>query len=139
MAITGNSDDNTIGGASYLSGGQLAGAGNLIDGLNAAQTDGIGVQSGSGNVIAGNFIGTDVTGTQVPGNYEGVRLSEASNNTIGGTTAGLGNLISGNTYGIDIGDGSATNNQIEGNLIATGRHGHSAPSNRRAVRRLHRD
>ena len=119
VAIIGNSDDNTIGGASTLSGGRLAGAGNLIDGLNADGTVGVYVAGASGNVIAGNFIGTDVTGTQVVGNYRGVRLSEASNNTIGGTTAGLGNLISGNTYGITIGDGTATNNLVEGNLIGT--------------------
>ena len=119
VAILGDSDDNTIGGVSYLSGGQLAGAGNLIDGLNADQTVGIYVHGPSGTVIEGNFIGTDLTGTQVVGNYGGIRLSEASNNTIGGTTAGLGNLISGNTYGITIGDGTATNNQVEGNLIGT--------------------
>ncbi len=119
VAIIGNSDDNTIGGASSLSGGQLAGAGNLIDGLNADGTVGVYVQASSGNVIAGNFIGVDVTGTQVVGNYTGVRLSEASNNTVGGTTAGLGNLISGNTTGVIIGDASATNNLVEGNLIGT--------------------
>jgi CSLREA domain-containing protein len=60
----------------------------------------------TGNKVEGNFIGTDASGTVtdpdgIPdngdelGNLYGVYI-EASNNTIGGTTAGAGNIISGN-------------------------------------------
>ena len=50
------------------------------------------------NVVEGNYIGTDVTGTQSLGNRaNGVELFlGVSNNTIGGTTGGAANLISGN-------------------------------------------
>ena len=49
------------------------------------------------NRVLGNYIGTDVTGTAALGNgADGVLLSGAVNNTIGGTVAGAGNVISGN-------------------------------------------
>ncbi len=55
-----------------------------------------------GNVVAGDFIGTDRTGTVAIGNGTGVEIdTSASGNTIGGVTStpgtGLGNVISGNT------------------------------------------
>src|SRR5207249_8781714 len=71
------------------------------------------------NVISGNFIGTDRTGTLSLGNgsYPGIGLY-APGNTIGGTTAGAGNVIAGNnTAGIDI--QSADGSLIEGNFIGT--------------------
>jgi hypothetical protein len=88
--------------------------------------------SGSGNVIEGNFIGTDVTGTVGLGNgYSGVFIS-AQSNTIGGTAAGAGNLISSNgtipttpSYGYDdgitinVGAYGAKANVVQGNLIGT--------------------
>ena len=42
----------------------------------------------SGNVVEGNYIGTNATGTAAVHNRYGVYLSNAPNNTIGGTTAG---------------------------------------------------
>ena len=56
----------------------------------------------NGNLVAGNFIGTDKTGTMAIGNATGVEIdTSASGNTIGGVTStpgtGLGNVISGNT------------------------------------------
>jgi hypothetical protein len=118
VVITGGANGNTVGGVSTLTNGRLAGAGNLIDGASSAGA-GVAVTSNQ-NLIAGNFIGTDVTGTQPLGNYLGVRVSLGSSNMIGGTAAGTGNLISGNEeIGILIGDGSATANLVEGNLIAT--------------------
>jgi CSLREA domain-containing protein len=52
----------------------------------------------TGNKVEGNYIGTDAAGTQPLGNSGNgvIVLSEASNNTIGGSTAGAGNFISGN-------------------------------------------
>ena len=69
--------------------------------------DGVAIAGDSGpigNLVQGNYIGTDSTGTVALGNgRSGVRISSAigstdsaSHNTIGGTAAGAGNLISGN-------------------------------------------
>jgi hypothetical protein len=71
-----------------------------------------------GNVIAGNYIGTDVTGTVALPNSVGVVISfPYDDNLIGGTTAGSGNLISGNREeGVIIG---SSHNQVQGNKIGT--------------------
>ena len=43
----------------------------------------------AGNVVLGNFIGTDVTGTVGLGNaLGGVEINGAAGNTVGGTTPG---------------------------------------------------
>ena len=103
---------NTIGGA-------IPGASNVISGH---QNHGIGFDS-SGNVIQGNRIGTDVTGTRDVGNA-GIGISFiGSNNIIGGTTFESRNIISSNSGGIVFG---GSNNLIQGNYIgidATGTQG----------------
>jgi titin len=111
-------DENTIGGTT-------AGAGNLISGNG---DEGVLIQLGSSkNLVQGNFIGTDVTGTKPLGNNkDGVRIvrGSSSDNVIGGTTpaigmTGAGNVISSNgRNGVAIEDG-APNNQVLGNLIGT--------------------
>ena len=70
-----------------------------------------------GNVIEGNRIGTDVTGTANLGNTgDGVNIVSSPNNTIGGTAAGAGNSIAFNTAaGVFV--STATGNQILGNQI----------------------
>ena len=71
------------------------------------------------NVVQGNYLGTDVTGTAAgPGNSQGVLIdTNASGNTIGGTGAGAGNVVSGNSSdGIDI---SSDGNFVQGNKIGT--------------------
>ena len=77
--------------------------------------------SPTGSTIAGNYIGTDVTGEVPLGNQVGVFINVAPNNTIGGPTAlpgtGLGNVISGNLIGIYLLASTTTGNQIQGNLI----------------------
>jgi hypothetical protein len=103
--------NNTIGGTS-------AGARNIISGNDV---DGILISADGGNIIQGNYIGTDVTGTADLGNTaNGVTISFDSNNVVGGTSAGARNIISGNdVYGVFI-DGSGTiGNQIQGNYIGT--------------------
>ncbi len=53
------------------------------------------------NIVAGNLIGSDQTGFNRPGQQaEGVLISGASNNTIGGNLASAQNLISANHWGI---------------------------------------
>ena len=59
----------------------------------------------NGNVVQGNYLGTDLSGEAGIGNYIGVQ-AEGDNNTIGGTSQTIGgpvngpmNLISGNLPG----------------------------------------
>ena len=81
------------------------------------------------NVIQGNTIGADITGTVGLGNlYEGIYVERAPNNTIGGGSPGDGNLISANnTRGIWL--TNASGNTIQGNLIGTKRDGISGLGN----------
>ncbi len=102
--------------------------GSMIDGLVISDFAAFGINVASNdNVIQGNFLGTDLSGS-LPhqGNQYGIVVT-GSDNTIGGTlaTPGAGNLISGNTvHGIQI-FGGASNVTVEGNIIgldATGTH-----------------
>jgi hypothetical protein len=75
---------------------------------------------GSGNLVQGNYIGTDVTGTKALANLgQGVVIS-GSNNIVGGTTASARNILSGNKIsGISISTSGSTNNLVQGNFIGT--------------------
>ncbi|MCT7985319.1 DUF4347 domain-containing protein [Laspinema sp. A4] len=96
---------------------------NLISGNNNTSSVGIDIEGNraSGNQILGNFIGTDVTGTQDLGNSgSGIVIRNAPNNQIGGTTVNARNIISGNDFdGIQITGNEANDNQILGNFIGT--------------------
>jgi parallel beta-helix repeat protein len=108
--VTNGAADNTVGGTTV-------GARNI---LSANGWDGVGVGDGtSGNIVQGNFIGTDVSGTLPLGNgNRGIGLYNASGNLIGGTAPGAGNTIADNVWeGIAIYDSS--NNLVEGNRIGT--------------------
>lgn len=101
-----------------LIGGTAPGAGNVISANNGAGIWMAGTTA-TGNVVQGNFLGTDVTGASGVGNtWEGIYLEQAVANQIGGTAAGAGNLISGNyTDGIFL--NGAVGNLIQGNLVGT--------------------
>ncbi|HVC93402.1 MAG TPA: hypothetical protein VND64_06905, partial [Pirellulales bacterium] len=75
----------------------------------------------SNNLVAGNYIGTDVTGTTAIANgSQAVEINNASQNTIGGSTASARNILSGNlASGVYITGSSATGNVVEGNYIGT--------------------
>ncbi len=83
--------------------------------------------SGIGNIVQGNFIGTDATGTNAVGNVSvGLMILHSSNNTL------ANNLISGNSGGIGIYEIEnpdmpipSINNKIKGNLIGTKINGQS--------------
>ena len=104
-------------------GGAVAGAGNVISGNN---NDGIQLGApGTGAVIQGNRIGTDVTGTVALGNgIGGVRIFfQQTGATIGGTAAAAGNQISGNgQFGLY----ALSGNAILGNRIGTNAAGTAA-------------
>lgn len=96
-------------------GGTAAGARNVISGNGDS---GVLLQTpGSGNVVRGNYIGTDATGIFPVSNLgSGVFFLQSSGNTIGGTTAAARNIISGNfEEGVAI--SSSNGNLIQGNFI----------------------
>lgn len=124
---------NIVQGASYtVIGGASPIERNIISGNLRA---GIIISSGVGpvdpnlthhNVVIGNFIGTDGTGTQpwpnsAPGigGPGGIGIFHATNNRIGGPGPGEGNLISGNGWtAVVLAEGSS-NTTVTGNLIGT--------------------
>jgi hypothetical protein len=103
-----------------LIGGPTASARNIISGNRSR---GILVSTGaSTNVIQGNFIGTNASGTTAVGNNGGGIWSAGTGpDNIGGTLAGARNVISGNlnNAGIFIQSGTSTGPVIQGNLIGT--------------------
>ena len=110
-------------------GGTNTGAGNVISG-NAE--DGIYITGGAaGNSIQGNLIGLDVTGAnRLPNGYNGISLSGAVSNLIGGSMSGARNVISGNTiHGVEIYLVTDTGNTICGNYIGTDITGAKAVAN----------
>ncbi len=81
-------NDNVVGGTNVL-------ARNVI---SANKQSGVAIESNSmANIVAGNFIGLDATGTgALPNTFNGVLVVNGVNNVIGGTASGAGNVISGN-------------------------------------------
>ena len=114
IVVQGGAQNNTVGGT-------VAGAGNVV----AASNDkGIAVlDSGTtGNLVQGNFVGTNATATAAIGNTTvGVAIyGGAQNNTVGGTTASEVNVISGNAgVGLLLSDAGTSNNTVLGNFIGT--------------------
>ena len=82
------------------------------------------------NTVLGNFIGTDASGSNLSNNI-GVALTNALNNSIGGTTAGARNIISGNGLGISISGG--TGNKIQGDYIGTNAAGNTRLGNNQGL------
>ncbi|HLO49799.1 MAG TPA: S8 family serine peptidase, partial [Kamptonema sp.] len=108
-----NSSNNTIGGT-------VAQSRNLISGNERYGIE-IGGFSPTNNIIIGNYIGTDVTGTKdldSSTNGIGVGIRSGFNNIVGGTNTVSRNIISGNNVGVHI-DNKATNNLVQGNYIGT--------------------
>ena len=70
-------------------------------------------------LVQGNFIGTDVTGSNPLGNGTGVLIDGgSSNNTIGGTTAGAGNTIAYSAgIGVDVDATAGAGNTIRWNAM----------------------
>jgi parallel beta-helix repeat protein len=99
-------------------GGPISPARNVISGnLNSAIN--LGGTATVHNVVQGNFIGTDITGTASIANRSGgIYLYGAGSNLLGGSIPGAGNVISGNNQeGISVGDPGANGNTIQGNFL----------------------
>jgi hypothetical protein len=125
VRITGGANGNTIGG---IAGMALYFPGNLIsgNGHNGVLIDGLFTRN---NLVEGNQIGTDFTGSKaVPNTLNGVVvIIGASSNFIGASTPGAGNLISGNNQsGVVV---SSNGNFVVGNFIGTKASGLAALGN----------
>ena len=102
-------------------GGTTAGSRNVV----SANALGILIDTADalGNVVQGNYLGTDAAGAAALGNDgAGCRIDGGGSNSIGGTSTGAGNVISSNVaQGIDIAGG--TGSVVEGNLVGMSANG----------------
>ncbi|MCP4629396.1 MAG: tandem-95 repeat protein [bacterium] len=120
-----NAPLNTIGGTTPAARNIISGnteSGILIYQSGAAQ-----------NLVQGNYIGTNAAGDAALANHHfGVRILDAPQNTIGGTSSAEGNVISGNAVsGIQIYQSGAAQNIVQGNYIGTNAAGDTALANMR--------
>jgi photosystem II stability/assembly factor-like uncharacterized protein len=109
--------------SSNVVGGTSPSQRNVISGNSS---NGISI-SGAGNQIKGNYIGTDISGTQVfadlgSGNGWGVSVGNgnpqaSTANVVGGTEPGARNVISGNAAGGV--DASGAGSVVQGNYVGT--------------------
>jgi hypothetical protein len=127
--------NGTNAGTSAIVGLTIQADDSTVKGLAINRFSGFGVEVqgfySTGNNVEGNFIGTNARGTDALGNgIDGVRISSASNNTVGGTARGARNLISGNDdSGVLLLGATATGNEILGNYIGTDKSGTAALGN----------
>ncbi|MCI0488769.1 MAG: DUF11 domain-containing protein, partial [Blastocatellia bacterium] len=122
------SSNNTIGGTT-------AGARNIVSGNGEGILMRGELDSVVGNLVQGNYVGTNSSGLAALGNTgNGVSLFfSASNNTVGGTSPAARNIISGNgVAGVAMCTcfiGNATGNLVQGNYIGTNVSGNAALGN----------
>lgn len=121
ITINNGATGNTIGGSS-------AALRNVISGNLSA---GVSLGTATSNVVLGNYIGTDRTGTlAVPNQYSGIFFaSGATSNTVGGTISGSRNVISGNPTGVIIVGPGTSQNVVAGNYVGTNAAGTAALPN----------
>ncbi|HEU5238976.1 MAG TPA: Calx-beta domain-containing protein, partial [Pyrinomonadaceae bacterium] len=104
--------------------------------INRFNSYAIYIYSNGGNVITGNYIGTDFTGSADfprPNNGTGVFMN-TPNNTIGGSSPADRNVIAGNrnaccSTGVYVDTASAKGNKVLGNYIGTNASGLAAMGN----------
>ncbi|HVS31410.1 MAG TPA: BACON domain-containing protein [Thermoanaerobaculia bacterium] len=126
-------------GSNNLIGGTTAGARNVIvassGAISISGVNGV----ADGNVVQGNFIGTNAAGTAVlPAGGSagtGVHIDSSVNNLIGNSTAGARNVIAGFSIGVNISTSFpvATGNVVQGNYIGTNAAGNAALPNGHGV------
>ena len=122
VEISNGANANTVGGTA-------AGARNVISG-NTGQ--GVAIIASNGNVVAGNFIGTNAAGSgAIPNTYAGAEIfGGAQFNMIGGTTVAARNILSGNaSQGAAIDGAGTSNNVIAGNYAGLNAAGTAALPN----------
>jgi hypothetical protein len=108
MGVFLGSPNNTVGGTAPAQRNVISGNENI----------GVYVLGGTGNLVQGNYIGTDKNGTSALGNGGGVEIRGDAGATIGGTSAGAGNVISANN-GTGVFVGTTTPCLVQGNFVGT--------------------
>jgi uncharacterized repeat protein (TIGR03803 family) len=124
----------SVNGQTNIIGGTTPAERNLI---SANGIYGIHITTGGGNLIFGNYIGTNVYGNASLGNHNiGIAIEHSPDNQIGGTTQGARNVISGNgATGFSIGVGVkitgplSTGNRLVNNYIGVNAAGDAAVPN----------
>ncbi len=123
-------------GENILVGGTTAGASNIVSGTTGTLPffvgAGINPVGGIGVLVQGNRVGTNVSGTAaLPNTRNGIYVSSANFDTIGGIVPTARNIISGNGGdGVDIGAAGLTPDmKILGNFIGTNAAGNAAIPN----------
>jgi parallel beta-helix repeat protein len=112
IALVGGASNNVIGGDHNIGMG-IMGQGNLVSGN---KDTGIGLWGDSNNnLIIGNYVGTDISGTKAWGNANGIHLNGAYDNQV------TSNVVSGNSgYGIELCCTTSTHDNIlSGNRVGT--------------------
>src|SRR5262249_21715472 len=115
----------TASASSNVIGGTGSGDGNVISGNNAFGIDIF--LDAHDNLVAGNFIGTNIDGSvAIPNQFSGVTIGDSAGNVVGVTPAdrvadlgpGLGNVISGNAvHGVLVVCAGSVDNVVAGNII----------------------
>jgi hypothetical protein len=118
-----------------LIGGTTPGAGNVISGPISIFSDN--GNPNDGNVIQGNYVGLDPTGTTATGQpgyiagVTGIFIENSTGNLIGGTTAAARNVVAGFQINIALEENQPGlppgNNVVEGNYIGTNAAGTAVP------------
>jgi parallel beta-helix repeat protein len=114
VAINGGATGNTVGGTTASAANTIAN--NTGNGVSISDS------GTSGNVVEGNYIGTNAgAATKIGNGGDGVEVfNSASGNTIGGTASGAGNVIAYNKKGVVVGSSptdTAIHDAILGNSI----------------------
>jgi titin len=131
VSILGGATKNTVGGMKPAVRNVISG--NTLSGVAISDV------GTSKNIVSGNYIGTDASGSAALGNGQNgvVILAKASTNTVGGSLAGAGNVISGNAWngvhisGLPPASGDTSQNRVAGNYIGTNAAGAAALGNGR--------
>ncbi|MCJ7734862.1 MAG: hypothetical protein MUP11_09965, partial [Anaerolineales bacterium] len=132
----GNSEGIRISSSSYNVIGITASGEGIPNIISGNDFDGLIIENSYQNIIAGNYIGTNINGTAALPNRFGIYLTAGSSSNIIGTNgdgtndAAEGNLISGNTDdGVRIYNNTSIHNVIAGNNIGTNIDGTAAIGN----------
>lgn len=111
---------------------RVGGGNSVIKGLiiNRFSGNGLILVNKGGNIVKGNWIGLDKTGTSAAKNGGKGIVVSTPNNTIGGTGSQDRNVISGNgSSGVQLWSSSAYHNVVIGNYIGTDYTGQQAVGN----------